>query len=545
MIEIKQHIGNVIELLRGFIVKWWLYLSIALVLVIGGIAFWAYSGSSSSDSGSSSSTNSSLTTNDSDSNKPSTPTISDSQVTSSRPTVSDDTSDKKSFSILWVFLVIVAAGGAGGFLYVYQKDIILKSNFKKNNIATPYSIFDLNKLRKAEYPLENLFSELVRAGKNQISVTYKELISLYDKKVKAANFIDTMIRAKENNINLSFLKSFYLSNGEVQDLVDAYITLIEGDIEVEFEDLIDIFFAVNDFKAFSFKLISLEKYGYEIDLSDLVERHFNKKEVIRIIDSAYEAISNGVDVSLSDIESHIASRGNVELVVQALIRATKARLDVSFHHLAHLDMFGLPLMALVDKAIKPLTNTFSKDATTKDRYPVVVRYQITHKVNLKHYNDNSVDTVFARVNEALVSAVGSIKTHKELFENYEQVSKKLMTMDLDENSCLDIMSISIIKVEPGKEIDTEMRLKQTENEKKIAIAQSELRKIYAELQAREARADIKAAEARIKNAYAKASEAWADRIQNENAIEDAQTIESTDLPIEKDDTKNNTIEHDS
>lgn len=534
MVAFKFNIGNFIDPLKDFFIKWWKYIAgaVAVLLIALWLVFASPFGSSNPDESESSSTSSSVSS-------------SDSQVTSSSTVSNDSQTDKKSYTALWIFLAIAAAGSAGIFLFAYQKDIILNSNFKKHGFKNPYSIFDLNKLRKAGYPLEGLFSELIRAEKNHISVSYGEFIKLHDKNVKAGNFLNTMILAKENGINLSFLKDFYLSNGEVQDLVDAYITLLEGDIEVEFEDLIDIFFAVSDFKAFSFKLISLEKYGYEIDLSDLVERHFNKKEVIRIVDTAYDAISNGVDVSLSDIESHIASRGNVELVVQALIRATKARIDVSFHHLAHLDMFGLPLMSLVDKAIKPLTDHFTKEATTKDRYPVLVKYQITHKVNLKHYNDNSIETVFAKANEALVSAIGSIKTHKELFENYEQVSKKLLSMNLSENSCIEILSISIIKVEPGKEIDTEMRLKQTENEKKIAIAQSELRKIYAELQAREARADIKAAEARIKSAYAKASEAWADRIQNENAIEDARLVDTNGPRDPKEDTSNTETENDS
>jgi len=107
--------------------------------------------------------------------------------------------------------------------------------------------------------------------------------------------------------------------------------------------------------------------------------------------------------------------------------------------------------------------------------------------------------------------MGSAKSHKEVLENPDKISKLVLNRGLDAGTAFEILSIDIADVDVGTNIGAKLQIDQAQADLKVAEARAEERRAMAvaneqEMKAKsqEARAKVILAEAEIPKAMAEA-----------------------------------------
>jgi uncharacterized protein YqfA (UPF0365 family) len=121
------------------------------------------------------------------------------------------------------------------------------------------------------------------------------------------------------------------------------------------------------------------------------------------------------------------------------------------------------------------------------------------------------ETILARVGEGIVTSIGSAKSHKEVLENPDKISKLVLSRGLDAGTAFEILSIDIADVDVGANIGAKLQIDQATADLKVAEARAEERRAMAvaleqemKAKAQEARAKVIEAEAEIPRAIAQA-----------------------------------------
>jgi uncharacterized protein YqfA (UPF0365 family) len=213
------------------------------------------------------------------------------------------------------------------------------------------------------------------------------------------------------------------------------------------------------------------------------------------------------------LESHLLSGGRVDNVVNALIAAHRANLDLPFDRAAAIDLAGRDVFEAVRMSVTPkVIETPSVAAMAMNGIEVRVMARVTVRANIQRLVGGAGEaTIIARIGEGIVSTVGSSASHKEVLENPDRISKTVLEKGLDSGTAYEILSIDIADVDIGRNIGAQLQIEQAEADKKIAQAKAEERRAIAaareqEMQAAvvEMRSKVVAAEAEVPHAIAEA-----------------------------------------
>jgi len=151
-------------------------------------------------------------------------------------------------------------------------------------------------------------------------------------------------------------------------------------------------------------------------------------------------------------------------------------------------------------------------AMAKDGIQLKALSRVTVRANIDRLVGGAgEETILARVGEGIVTTIGSADSHKQVLENPDSISKRVLEKGLDAGTAFEILSIDIADVDVGKNIGAELETDRAEADKKIAQAKAEERRAMAfaveqEMKARvqEMRAKVVEAEAQIPMAMAEA-----------------------------------------
>ncbi|MEM7699101.1 MAG: flotillin-like FloA family protein, partial [Verrucomicrobiota bacterium] len=110
-----------------------------------------------------------------------------------------------------------------------------------------------------------------------------------------------------------------------------------------------------------------------------------------------------------------------------------------------------------------------------------------------------------------VTSIGSAASHKDVLENPDHISHRVLERGLDANTQFEILSIDIADVDVGQNIGATLQASQAEADKQVAQAKAEVRRAAAvateqEMAARtqEMRAKLVESEAQVPMAMAEA-----------------------------------------
>jgi uncharacterized protein YqfA (UPF0365 family) len=241
-----------------------------------------------------------------------------------------------------------------------------------------------------------------------------------------------------------------------------------------------------------------------------------------IVDAKIMAVQAGLpDISTGALEAHYLAGGNVRRVIQALVAANRARIELNWNTASAIDLAGRNVFEAVQTSVNPkvidcpdprLHARTTLDGVAKDGIQLKARARVTVRTNLSQLIGGATeDTVIARVGEGIVSAIGSSDTHKEVLANPTFIARTVLEKGLDAQTAYAIVSIDIADIDVGTNIGARLQADQAEADMRIARAKAEERRAMAiaidqEMLAltQENRAKVVLAEAEVPRAMADA-----------------------------------------
>ena len=251
--------------------------------------------------------------------------------------------------------------------------------------------------------------------------------------------------------------------------------------------------------------ISAVASGVKISIFSLIGMKLRRVRPVYIVRPMIKATKAGLKVKTNQLEAHFLA-GNVDSVVNALIAAERAGMDLSFEQASAIDLAGRDVFEAVRMSVTPkVIETPQISAVAKDGIELLVKARVTVRTNIDQLIGGAGEaTVLARVGEGIVTTVGSANTHSSVLENPDDISKVVLEKGLDSGTAYDIMSIDIADIDIGRNIGANLQSLQAEANTKIAQAKAEERRAMAVALEQEMKAEVVKAEADIPRAMAEA-----------------------------------------
>ncbi|MCK4982170.1 MAG: flotillin-like protein FloA, partial [Victivallaceae bacterium] len=207
----------------------------------------------------------------------------------------------------------------------------------------------------------------------------------------------------------------------------------------------------------------------------------------------------GITVDSNSLEAHFLAGGNVERVINALVAADKANIELSLQRATAIDLAGRNVLEAVKMSVNPkVIETPEVAAVAKDGIQLKAIARVTVRANLDRLVGGAgVETILARVGEGIVTTIGSADQHKHVLENPDSISKVVLAKGLDSGTAFEILSIDIADVNIGKNIGAILQTDQANADKNIAQAKAEERRAMAVAQEQEMKAKISEMRAKV------------------------------------------------
>ncbi len=258
--------------------------------------------------------------------------------------------------------------------------------------------------------------------------------------------------------------------------------------------------------------------GVRVGLFDLIFMRIRKVPPRLIVDSMITSTKAGLDITLSDLETHYLAGGHVPSVIKALISADKANIELSFKQAAAIDLAGRDVFDAVQISVNPrVINTPEVTAVAQDGIQLIVKARVTVRASIAQLVGGAgEETILARVGEGIVTSIGSSSSHKEVLENPDKISKLVLSKGLDSGTAFEILSIDIADIDVGDNIGAKLQIEQANAELKVAEAKAEERRAMAVAVEQEMKAKAQNARAMVIEAEATIPLAIAEALRNGN-----------------------------
>ena len=242
----------------------------------------------------------------------------------------------------------------------------------------------------------------------------------------------------------------------------------------------------------------------KISIFNLIGMKLRRVVPSRIVIPLIKARKAGLDLGVNQLEAHSLAGGNVDNVVNALIASERAGIELPFEKAAAIDLAGRDVLEAVKMSVNPkVIETTNVSAVAKDGIELLVKARVTVRADLERLVGGAGEaTILARIGEGIVTTVGSAKSHKEVLENPDDISKRVLSKGLDSGTAFEILSIDIADIDVGRNIGAHLQSLQAEADKNIAQAKAEERRAMAVAKEQEMRAYVVEAEAEVPKALA-------------------------------------------
>jgi len=261
--------------------------------------------------------------------------------------------------------------------------------------------------------------------------------------------------------------------------------------------------------------ISAYAAGVKVGIFTLIGMRLRRVIPSRVINPMIKAVKAGLNVSINKLEAHYLAGGNVDRVINALIAAQRANIPLEFERAAAIDLAGRDVLEAVQMSVNPkVIETPIVAAIAKDGIELKAKARVTVRANIDRLVGGAGEhTIIARVGEGVVTTVGSSKSHKEVLENPDLISKTVLAKGLDAGTAFEILSIDIADVDVGRNIGAQLQTDQAEADKRIAQAKAEERRAMAVAREQEMKALVQEMRAKVVEAEAEVPRAMASALK--------------------------------
>lgn len=256
--------------------------------------------------------------------------------------------------------------------------------------------------------------------------------------------------------------------------------------------------------------------GAHVSMMRLIGMKLRKVDYKKIVDIFIVSQKAGLNIPIVELETHLMAGGNIEKVVDALISAHSAKLDLNLELAKAIDLAGKDVVEAVKSSVVPrVIKTNWIEAMAKNGVQVKAIAQVTLRSKLEaQLGTADSDTILARVGEGIVSAIGKAAHHTDIISNPSIISKTILADHLDKNTAYEILSIDICDVDVGSNIGAKLKIEDAEAKKKISQAAAEERKAQAMALEQEMKAKTQEMEAILLAAKSEEHKAMATALKN-------------------------------
>jgi len=265
--------------------------------------------------------------------------------------------------------------------------------------------------------------------------------------------------------------------------------------------------------------------GASVSMFNLLGMSLRRVNSNVIVDSRIMAVKAGLRITTDELETHYLAGGNILRVIQALIAANKANIDLNFQRATAIDLAGRDVLEAVRTSVNPKVidcpdgrgGQTTVAAVAMDGIQLKAKARVTVRANIARLVGGATEeTIIARVGEGIVTTIGSAETHKRVLENPDMISKTVLARGLDSGTAFEILSIDIADIDVGENIGAQLQIQQAEADKQIAQARAEERRAMAHAREAEMKAQVVEMQARVVEAEAEVPRAMAEAFRNGN-----------------------------
>ena len=262
--------------------------------------------------------------------------------------------------------------------------------------------------------------------------------------------------------------------------------------------------------------ISALASGVHVSWATLIGMKIRRIQPKRLVYPLIKATKAGLKLTISQLETHFLAGGNIDRVVNALIAAQRANIDLPFEKACAIDLAGRDVFAAVQMSVTPkVIETPVVAAIAKDGIELRAKARVTVRTDISRLVGGAgEETVVARVGEGIVTTVGSAESHKAVLENPDSISRTVLAKGLDAGTAYEILSIDIADVDVGRNIGAQLMMDQAEADRRIAQAKAEERRAMAVAHEQEMKAAVQEMRAKVVEAEAEVPRAMASALRD-------------------------------
>ncbi len=290
------------------------------------------------------------------------------------------------------------------------------------------------------------------------------------------------------------------------------------------------------FFAAAFGKLWLQAYscGADVSMVSLIRMSLVNVNPRIIVAAKIMATQAGLDInrrtgiSTRRLEEHYLAGGNVGKVISAIIAAHRARIELDFDRAAAIDLAGRDVLEAVKTSVHPKVidcpdpqraHKSKLSAIAQNGIELRVRARVTVRTNLDQLVGGATEeTVIARVGEGIITSIGSAKTHSEVLENPDKVSRAVLERGLDSETAFEIVSIDIADIDVGDNVGARLQADQAEADTRVARAKAEQRRAEAVAAEQENKAKVARNRVQLIQAEAEVPRAMAEAFRRGNMV---------------------------
>ena len=269
-----------------------------------------------------------------------------------------------------------------------------------------------------------------------------------------------------------------------------------------------------------------------VSFYDLIGMRLRQVNAGTIVDGKIMAMQAGVGtdpetgITTRRLEAHYLAGGDVPRVINAIIAAQRADIDLDFDRAAAIDLAGHDVLDAVRTSVYPKvidcpdpakSPKTTLSAVARNGVELRIRARVTVRTNLAQLIGGATEeTIIARVGEGIITSIGSAATHLEVMENPDRISKAVLQRGLDAHTAFEIISIDIADIDVGENIGARLQADQAEADTRMAQALAEQRRANAIALEQEMKANVAANRAGVLLAQAEVPRAMAEAFREGN-----------------------------
>jgi len=231
-------------------------------------------------------------------------------------------------------------------------------------------------------------------------------------------------------------------------------------------------------------------------------------------------------ITTQRLEAHYLAGGDVPRVINAIIVAQRADIDLDFDRAAAIDLAGRDVLDAVRTSVHPKvidcpdpdkSPKSMLSAVAKNGVELKIRARVTVRTSMSQLIGGATeDTIIARVGEGIITSIGSAAGHLEVMENPDRISKAVLARGLDAHTAFEIVSIDIADIDIGENIGARLQADQAEADTRRAQALAEKRRANAVAREQEMKANVAENRAAVLLAQAEVPKAIAQAFRDGN-----------------------------